>query len=99
MGTDYKIEYVDVRLPESDPVVLEVIKSVAPGCISSGNPLFWSYSDDGYRIGISIVYTSMGTGTTITNEDQKEEFRSKLKELRRIQKIKQIENEGVDKID
>lgn len=96
------MEYKDVSsgFLRSDPVVLETIKSVVPSCLyGNGDPIFWSYSDDGNRIGISIFYPGTGTGTVIIREDQKKEFRLKLKELRRIQKIKQIENEGVDKID
>lgn len=94
------MEYKEVRFPESDPLVLDLIKNIYPGLLDSAQkPMSWSCLDRGESIGISIFYGNCGTGTTITNEDHKEEFRSKLKELRRIQKIKQIENEGVDKID
>ncbi len=96
------MEYKEVSLSglSRDPMVLDVIKSVVPSCLSNiGDPLFWSYVDRGYQIGISVFYGNCGTGTTIINDNQKKEFRLKLKELQRDHKINQIENEGLDKID
>jgi len=79
---------------------LDLIRIVYPGLVDNAQrPISWSCSDSGNSIGISIFYGNCGTGTTITDEEQKNKFRSALKEFRRNQKINQIENEGLDKID
>jgi hypothetical protein len=92
------MEYKEVKFPNSDPVILEAIRLTFPGILSPNTPISWEYVDSGDRIGLTVFYGNCGSGTTLWKEDHKEEFRSILKVLRRSNKIKQIEDERLDKI-
>lgn len=92
------MEYKEVSFSNSDPVILEAIKLTFPSILSHNKPISWEFKDNGDTIGLTVFYGNSGTGTTLWKEDHKEEFRSILKRLRRDKKIKQIEDEGLDKI-